>query len=109
MARMVRCSAAPTRALIVRILGRAGALVTVGVNAWVAVPFVFLAVRVRWNTPAAAFAGVPEIVAVPSPWLVNRTPGGSSPVSVILGTGWPVVVTVNVNAAPRPLRQRNGS
>ena len=40
-------------------------------------------------------------MAVPSPWLVNRTPGGSSPVSVILGTGWPVVVTVNVNAASK--------
>ena len=57
MARMVRCSAAPTLALIVRIFGRAGALVTVRVNAWVAVPFLFLAVRVSWYTPAAAFAG----------------------------------------------------
>ena len=67
-----RCSAAPTLALIVRIFGRAGALVTVRVNAWVAVPFLFLAVRVSRYTPAAAFAGVPEIVAVPSPLSVNR-------------------------------------
>ena len=44
----------------------AGARVTVRVNAWVAVPYLFLAVRVSGYTPAAAFLGVPEIVAVPS-------------------------------------------
>ena len=87
MARMVRCSAAPTLALMVRIFLRAGALVTVRVNAWVAVPFLFLAVRVSGYTPAAAFLGVPEIVAVPSPLSVNLTPDGSRPVLVILGAG----------------------
>jgi hypothetical protein len=39
--------------------------VTVKVNAWVAVPYLFLAVRVSGYTPAAALLGVPEIVAVP--------------------------------------------
>lgn len=101
MARMTRCSAAPVLIVMVRIFGRAGALVTVRVNAWVAVPFLFLAVRVSRYTPAAVFAGVPEIVAVPPPLSANLTPGGSCPVSVILGAGSPAVVTVNVNAAPK--------
>ena len=87
VARMVRCREAPTGIRMVRIFLMAGALVTVRVNAWVAVPCVFLAFRVIWYTPVAAFAGVPEIVAVPSPLSVNRTPGGSCPVLVILGAG----------------------
>src|SRR5712664_3119125 len=66
-ARTVRCSAAPALTLIAGIFLMAGALVTVRVNAWVAVPCLFLAVRVSRYTPAAALAGVPEIVAVPSP------------------------------------------
>ena len=53
VARMVRCSAAPALTLVVRIVGRAGALVTVKVNACVAVPFLFLAVKVSGYTPAA--------------------------------------------------------
>lgn len=98
MARIVRCSAAPTWTLVVRIFLMAGALVTVRVSAWVAVPFLFLAVRVSGYTPAAAFTGVPEIVAVPSPLSANFTPLGSAPILVILGAGSPVVVTVKVNA-----------
>ena len=62
----------------------AGALVTVSVNAWVAVPFLFLAVRVSRYGPAAALLGVPEIVAVPSPLAVNLTPEGSRPVLVMV-------------------------
>ena len=78
----------------------AGALVMVRVKAWVAVPFTLLAVRVSGYTPAAAFAGVPEIVAVPSPLLVNLTPEGSWPVLVMVGAGEPDVVTVKVNRVP---------
>ncbi len=100
VARTVRRSAAPTLALIAGIFLMAGARVTVRVNAWVAVPFLFLAVRVSGYTPAAAFLGVPEIVAVPSPLSVNLTPEGSRPVLVILGAGAPVVVTVKENRAP---------
>src|ERR1019366_1462645 len=78
VARTVSRSATPTLVLMVGILLMAGALVTVRVNAWVTVPFLFLAVRVSGYTPAAAFLGVP----------------------VILGAGSPVAVTVKVNAAP---------
>lgn len=53
VARMVRCSALPTLALVVRIFLMAGAWVTVRVKAWVAVPVVFVAVRVSGYTPAA--------------------------------------------------------
>ena len=101
VARTVRLSGTPTLTLIVRIFLMAGALVTVRVNAWVAVPFLFLAVRVSRYTPPAEPAGVPEIVAVPSPWSANLTPEGSRPVLVILGIGSPVVVTVKVNATPK--------
>ena len=100
VARMVRCSAAPTLVLVAWIFLMAGARVTVRVNAWVAVPFLFLAVRVSGYTPAAAFPGVPEMVAVPSLLSANLTPEGSRPVLAILGAGSPVVVTVNLNAAP---------
>src|ERR1035441_4459957 len=89
VARTVRLRAAPTSTLIVRIYLMAGALVTVRVNAWVAVPCLFLAVRISRYTPAAAFAGVPEIVAMPSPLSANLTPEGSRPVLVILGAGSP--------------------
>lgn len=44
------------------------------VNAWVAVPFLFLAVRVSLYTPAAALAGVPVMVTVPSLLSANLTP-----------------------------------
>lgn len=74
VARMARCSAAPTLALMVRIFLMAGARVTVRVNAWVAVPFLFLAVRVSLYTPAAALAGVPVMVTVPSLLSANLTP-----------------------------------
>ena len=100
MAWMIRVIAAPTRTLVVWIFLMAGALVTVRLKAWVAAPFLFLAVRVSGYTPAAAFAGVPEIVAVPSPLSVSLTPDGSRPVPEIQGAGSPVAVTVNVNATP---------
>ena len=65
-----------------------------------AVPCLLLAVRVSGYAPAAAFAGVPEVVAVPSLLSANRTPDGSRPVLLILGAGSPVAVTVKVKAAP---------
>lgn len=101
MARMIRCSAAPALSLMVRIFGRAGALVTVRVNACVAVPFVFAAVSVSGYTPAAVPEGVPEMLAVPLPSRVKRTPSGSRPVRVIFGAGEPVAVTVKRNATPK--------
>src|ERR1017187_1948688 len=100
VARTVRLSGTPTLTLMARIFLMAGALVTVRVNAWVAVPYLFLAVRVSGYTPAAAFLGVPEIVAVPSPLSVNLTPAGSQSLLVIFGAGEPVVVTVKENRAP---------
>ena len=100
VARTVSLSAAPTLTLIARIFLIVGALVTVSVNAWVAVPYLFLAVRASGYTPAAAFLGVPEIVAVPSPLSVNVTPEGSRPVLLIVGAGSPVVVAVKENRAP---------
>ena len=77
MARTVKLSAAPALILIVRTFLMAGVLVTVRVSAWMAVPVSFLAASVSEYTPAAALLGVPEIVAVPSPLLVNLTPDGS--------------------------------
>src|ERR1700733_4915065 len=91
--RIVNRSGAPTLVVTVGIFWMAGARVTVRVNAWVAVPSLFLAVRVSGYTPAAAFLGIPEIVAVPSLLSMNLTPEGSRPVLVIVGAGSPVVVT----------------
>jgi hypothetical protein len=45
-------------------------------------------------------AGVPLSVAVPFPLSLNVTPLGSVPVSVRLGVGDPVVVTVKIPAVP---------
>jgi hypothetical protein len=74
--------------------------VTVRVNAWVAAPYLFLAVRVSGYTPPAEPAGVPEIVAVPSPSSANFTPEGNRPLLVIMGAGSPVAVTIKVNGTP---------
>src|SRR6266436_5177956 len=50
------------------------------------------------NVPVAV--GVPLSVPVPLPLLRNVTPAGKAPLSVMLGVGDPVVVTVDVPAAP---------
>ena len=50
--------------------------------------------------PAVPAAGVPEIVAVPSPLSVNVTPDGSAPFSDNWQGGHPVDVTVKVPAWP---------
>ena len=52
------------------------------------------AVRVNVELPAAA--GVPEIVAVPSPLSVKWAQAGNKPLSLIVGVGTPVAITVNV-------------
>ena len=73
------------------IVGAGGAL-TVSVNDCVTgVPPLF-AVNVTGNGPDCV--GVPERVAVPLP-VVNVTPEGSEPDSVITGVGTPVAVTSN--------------
>lgn len=71
---------------------------TVKVKAWVAVPELLVAVMVKVVTPAAL--GVPEIVALPLPLLVKVIPAGSDPVLPSVGTGYPVAVTVKLNALP---------
>src|SRR5258707_11892208 len=50
------------------------------------------------NVPVAV--GVPLSVPVPLPLLRNVTPAGKAPLSVMLGVGNPVAVTLNVPAAP---------
>ena len=71
---------------------------TVKVKVWVAVPELLVAVMVKVVTPTAL--GVPEIVALPLPLLVKVTPAGSDPVLPSVGTGYPVAVTVKLNAVP---------
>src|SRR5258708_32000955 len=44
--------------------------------------------------------GVPLSVPFPLTWLRNATPAGKVPLSVMLGVGDPLVVTLNVPAAP---------
>src|SRR5260370_4241883 len=58
----------------------------------------FCAVNVMANVPDAV--GVPLSVPVPLPLLRNVTPAGKAPFSVMLGVGNPLVVTLNVPAAP---------
>src|SRR5258708_30531375 len=50
------------------------------------------------NVPDAV--GVPLSVPVPLPLLRNVTPAGKVPLSVMLGVGDPLVLTLNVPAAP---------
>ena len=53
--------------------------------------------------PPLAAVGVPEMVAVPLPWLAKLTPGGQGPVWVTVVAyvvGLPTVVTVKLNAVP---------
>jgi hypothetical protein len=50
------------------------------------------------NVPDAV--GVPLSVPVPLPLLRNVTPAGKAPLSVMLGVGNPLVVTLNVPATP---------
>ena len=76
-----------------------GAATTLNVKVCVAFGRVpLLAVIVMEELPVVA--AVPEIVAVPLPLSVKFTPLGKDPVLAIAAVGLPVVVTVNVPAAP---------
>src|SRR5258706_502680 len=81
-----------------------GAWFTVSVKLCVALGAMpLLAVIVIGYVPPVAGAGVPASVAVPSLLLVNVTPEGKAPSSVIdieAPLGVPLVVTANVAAAP---------
>ena len=83
--RTVSLSAAPALTLMARIFLMAGALVTVRVNAWVAVPFLFLAVSVSGYTPAAPFVGAGEPVAVTVK--VNATPNAAVSAEPLVNAG----------------------
>ena len=50
---------------------------------------------VNVKTPVLPAAAVPASVAVPSPLSVKLMPTGSAPISLIVGTGKPVVVMLN--------------
>lgn len=74
---------------------------------WIAVPDEFVAVMNSVlpppnpkNPPLDAELGVPAMVAVPLPLLVNVTPEGSDPKSDRVGVGEPVVVTEKEKAVP---------
>jgi hypothetical protein len=76
---------------------------TVRVKLWVAAGLTpFVAVMVNGYGPLVFAAGVPEIVAVPSPLSVHVSPGGSAPTTDNWHGGDPVTVTVRVPAWPWP-------
>src|SRR5664279_5997457 len=75
-------------------------LITVRVNAWLAVPMELVAVMVSLNVPTLAAVRVPVSVAVPLPLSVKATPDGRAPNSVNLGVGNPAVVTVKDAGCP---------
>src|SRR5207245_1028663 len=76
----------------------AGAWFTVRVKLWVALaPTPLAAVKVMGYVPAVPAAGVPLRTPVPA---LNVTPPGNVPVSLKVGAGKPVAVTVNEPAVP---------
>jgi len=95
----VNVPAVPTVNVVLLALVMTGAVFTVSVKLWFAgEPTPFVAVKVMGNVPA--LPGVPLSFAVPFPLSVKVTPFGSAPDSLRLDVGKPVVVTVNVPAAP---------
>lgn len=58
-----------------------------------ALPTPFEAVNMSWNTPLAI--GMPLRVPVPFRLSVKCTPLGSAPACMMVGAGYPVVVTIN--------------
>jgi hypothetical protein len=97
----VNVAAAPIANELLFALVIVGAWSTVNVKACEAgVPTPLLAVNVKEYVPPVPAAGVPLSAPVPFPLSAKVTPLGSVPVSVSAGVGDPVVVTVNVAAAP---------
>src|SRR5258708_39955664 len=91
--------ASPTWNVVVFALVIVGAWFTVSVKFCVAFGLTpFCAVKVIGNVPGAV--GVPLSVPVPLPLSRNVTPAGKVPLSVMIGVGIPVVVTLNVPKAP---------
>src|SRR4051794_12650683 len=70
-------------------------LLTVMVSAWVWEPSALAALTVTVYVPAAVTDAVPATLPVPSPLLVNARPLGSDPLTVSVGFGSPVEVTLN--------------
>ena len=81
-------------------LVKAGAWRTVRVNAWVTVPWLFVALIVNGYVPPVPGAAFPASVAVPLPLFVNVIPAGSVPDRLSVGVGVPVARTVNDDAVP---------
>src|SRR5712664_930663 len=95
----VNVPAAPTGKMAAFALVIVGGWPTVSVKFCVALGVTpFCAVNVMANVPDAV--GVPLSVPVPLPLSRNLTPAGKAPLSVMLGVGDSLVVTVNVLAAP---------
>src|SRR5712692_9055074 len=95
----VSVPAAPTWKVATFALVIVGGWPTVSVKLCVAFGLTpFCAVNVMANVPDAV--GVPLSVPVPLPLLRNVTPAGKVPLSVMLGVGDPLVVTLNVPATP---------
>lgn len=69
-------------------------------NAWLAVPALFVAVKVSGYVPPVPLAGVPDSVAVPADGASKVMPVGSDPAIVMVGAGEPDDVTVKLNACP---------
>jgi hypothetical protein len=94
----VNVPAAPTVKVTLFALVIAPAWFTVSVKFWVAsAPTPLCAVNVMEYAPPLFAAGIPLRLPVAA---LNVTPGGSVPVSLSVGAGVPVAVTVNVPAVP---------
>lgn len=73
-------------------------LLVVRVKFWFAVPAEFVALKAIGNVPA--LVGVPPRTPPPEVLAVNVTPPGRAPLSVTVGVGVPVVVTLKEPAVP---------
>src|SRR6267378_2489101 len=90
--------AVPTVNVVLLALVMAGAWLIVRVKLWVAfVPTPLVAVKVSGYVPPVPAAGVPLSTPVAT---LNVTPPGNVPVSLRVGVGKPVAVTVNEPAVP---------